>query len=82
LLLAIDRTGVVAFEIKKGSFNQHIFSSFIKTLPIGKTVLLDNGLSSTPIDARVKGNYKNGQVLPTLASARQARHNEAHQEAT
>jgi transposase len=42
LLLAIDRSGVVAYDIRKGSFNQHSLSSFIRKLPVGRTVLLDN----------------------------------------
>jgi transposase InsO family protein len=42
LLLAIDREGVIAHEITKGSFNQHSFSRFIGRLPKHKTVLLDN----------------------------------------
>lgn len=42
LLLAIDRNGVVDFEIKKGSFNQHSFSAFISRLPPDKTIVLDN----------------------------------------
>jgi hypothetical protein len=34
----MNGTGIVAFEIKKGSFNQHTFSSFIKTY------LLEDGI--------------------------------------
>jgi hypothetical protein len=79
LLLAIDRTGVVAFEIKKGSFNQHIFSSFIKTLPIGKTVLLDNGFARPhQLTRESRAITRTDKFFLPLASARQARHNERH----
>jgi transposase len=42
LLLAIDRSGVVAHEIRVGSFNQHSFSAFIEKLPSERPLLMDN----------------------------------------
>jgi transposase len=42
LLLAIDRSGVVAHEIRVGSFNQHSFSAFVEKLPSGRPLLMDN----------------------------------------
>jgi transposase len=42
LLLAIDRSGVVAHEIRVGSFNQHSFSAFLEKLPSDRTLLMDN----------------------------------------
>lgn len=42
LLLAIDRTGVVDYEIKKGSFNTVSFQAFVERLPAGRQLIMDN----------------------------------------
>lgn len=42
LLLAIDATGVVAFEIRKGAFNAASYSDFLSKLPPGRDVIADN----------------------------------------
>ena len=42
LLLAIDTSGVVTFEIKKGAFNKESYSSFQQKLPSDRTLILDN----------------------------------------
>jgi transposase len=42
LLLAMSRSGVVASAIRPGSFKSDSFATFLRTLPPGKRVLLDN----------------------------------------
>ena len=42
LLLAIDRSGVIDYAIKDGSFNGQTYSRFLSRLPRGSTVLADN----------------------------------------
>jgi len=42
LLLAIDRNGVVAHCIKKGSFNTISFTDFVSSLPHGRPLIMDN----------------------------------------
>lgn len=42
LLLAIDASGVVAYDIRKGSFKSDSYAAFLHRLPAGRTVLADN----------------------------------------
>ena len=42
LLLAIDRNGVVAHCIQKGSFNTISFTDFVSSLPHGRPLIMDN----------------------------------------
>jgi transposase len=42
LLLAIDAGGVVAYDIRKGSFNSDMYAEFLKRLPPGRTLIMDN----------------------------------------
>lgn len=42
LLLAIDRHGVVAHAVRKGSFNPASFTEFVNSLPPGRELIMDN----------------------------------------
>lgn len=42
LLLAVDRSGVVAHRLSRASIKGADFASFLQTLPSGKSVILDN----------------------------------------
>ena len=42
LLLAIDATGVVKSEFRKGAYNGATFAAFLQTLSIDRTVIMDN----------------------------------------
>lgn len=42
LLLAVAKEGVVASEIRHGSFKGDTFAAFVRTLPVGRRILLDN----------------------------------------
>ena len=42
LLLAIDRSGVVAYELRKGSFNTVSFKDFVARLPPDRKLIMDN----------------------------------------
>jgi transposase len=42
LILAIDKSGVVASQMKKGSFNTQSYASFLQSLPVGSRIIADN----------------------------------------
>ena len=42
LILAIDKSGVVASQMKKGSFNTQSYASFLQSLPVGRRIIADN----------------------------------------
>lgn len=41
-LLAVDIHGSIARTTKRGAFNKHTFSEFLRSLPSNRTILLDN----------------------------------------
>lgn len=62
LLLAIDRSGVVAHEVRVGSFNQHSFSSFLQRLPSDRTLLMDN--ASIHKTSLVHDTCRRSRIIP------------------
>lgn len=42
LLLAIDRSGIVDYELRKGSFNTISFTAFVARLPHSRRLIMDN----------------------------------------
>lgn len=42
LILAIDATGVVAYSMRKGSFNSSTYATFLQKLPSGRRIITDN----------------------------------------